>query len=56
MLIFKKILPERLHRKTIEVGLVCDVPSKPPVVMKQAAMPIESEHFRDFMPLVIWLP
>lgn len=56
MLIFKKILPERLHRKTIEIRLVCDVPSKPPVELKQAAMLIESEHSRDFMALVILLP
>lgn len=52
MLIFKMILSGRLHRKTIEVSFSIHVPSKPSGMMKQAALPAESEHFRDSMPLV----
>lgn len=30
--------------------MVFHVPSEPPGVMKQAALPAESEYFSDFMP------
>lgn len=52
MLILKMILSERLDRKTIEVSFGIHLPSKPSGVMKQAALPAESEHFRDSVPLV----
>lgn len=52
----QKILPERFHKKTIEIRLIYDILLKPLVKLKQAGMLIELKYSCNFMPVIILLP